>query len=84
MLVLALCALAASPELHRWLHPDADHADHECAITLFHHGVTQAAVGVALVVAPLLLFERLILVPAGLDLVAPRYRLSPGRAPPGC
>jgi hypothetical protein len=83
VLVLILGVLAASPQLHRWLHPDADHSDHECAVTLFHHGVTQAVVGVALAVMPLLLFVHLAFVPAGPDLIAPRYRLCPGRAPPG-
>ncbi len=84
VLLLTLCVLAASPQLHRWLHPDAEHSDHECAVTLFHHGVTQAVVGVALAVMPLLLVARVALVPAGPDLVAPHYRLIPGRAPPGC
>lgn len=83
-LVLALSVLAASPQLHEWLHPDADHSDHECAITLFHHGVTQAVVGVALVVMPLLPVARVAMAPAGPDLIAPRHRLCPGRAPPGC
>lgn len=83
VLVLTLSVLANSPQLHRWLHPDADHSDHECAITVFHHGVTQAMVGVALVVLPLLPIARMAMAPAEPDLVAPRYRLSPGRAPPG-
>lgn len=83
VLVLTLSVLTASPQLHRWLHPDSDQSDHECAVTLFHHGVTQAVVGVALAVVPLLLVARAALVPAGPDLVEPHYRLSPGRAPPG-
>jgi len=83
VLVLTLSVLATSPQLHRWLHPDADHSDHECAVTVFHHGVTQAVVGVALVVLPLLPIARMTMAPAEPDLVAPRYRLSPGRAPPG-
>jgi hypothetical protein len=29
-LILAVC-----PELHQWIHPDADHEDHDCAVTLF-------------------------------------------------
>jgi hypothetical protein len=27
--------LAVCPELHEWVHPDADHEDHDCAVTLF-------------------------------------------------
>jgi len=83
VLVLTLSVLAASPQLHEWLHPDAGQPEHECAITLFHHGVTQPVAGIVLAVMPLLLVARAALVPAGPDLVAPRYRLSPGRAPPG-
>jgi hypothetical protein len=33
-IVLVLSVFVASPQLHRWLHPDADQQDHECAITL--------------------------------------------------
>jgi hypothetical protein len=81
-LVLALSVLAASPSLHAWLHPDAGHADHACAVTLFLQGMTAPAAEVALVVLSLLLVARLIGLPAEPDLLAPRYRLSPGRAPP--
>ena len=31
-------ALAASPRLHHWIHPDADGDDHDCAVVLFLHG----------------------------------------------
>jgi hypothetical protein len=40
-LILALfwvLALAASPSLHELVHPDADHEDHDCAVTLFLSG----------------------------------------------
>ena len=59
-LVLALSVLAASPSLHAWLHPDAGHADHACAVTLFLQGMTAPAAEVALVVLSLLLVARLI------------------------
>lgn len=32
-LTLTLC-----PELHQRVHPDADHEDHDCAVTLFSNG----------------------------------------------
>ena len=80
--VLVLGVLAASPSLHAWLHPDADHADHACAVPLFLQGMTAPAAEVALVVLSLLLVARLIGRLAAPDLLAPRYRLSPGRAPP--
>jgi hypothetical protein len=30
--------LTVCPELHEWVHPDADHEDHDCAVTLFANG----------------------------------------------
>lgn len=36
--VLAVVAMASSPHLHEEAHEDADHADHECAVTLFASG----------------------------------------------
>ncbi len=36
--LLAVMALAASPRLHHWVHPDADDDDHDCAVVLFLHG----------------------------------------------
>jgi hypothetical protein len=31
-------SLAVCPALHEWVHPDADHQDHDCAVTLFSSG----------------------------------------------
>ena len=36
--LLIVVALAASPQLHRLLHQDADHSDHECAVTVMVSG----------------------------------------------
>jgi hypothetical protein len=48
VLVLLLNLLAASPSLHEWFHADANHADHQCAVTMFTHGqVDNASVAVA-------------------------------------
>lgn len=41
--LLAVLALAASPHLHHWVHPDADDDDHDCAVVLFMHGGGNAA-----------------------------------------
>jgi hypothetical protein len=30
--------LAVCPQIHEWIHPDADHQDHNCAVTLFSNG----------------------------------------------
>jgi hypothetical protein len=42
MFVLIAGASAWHP-LHEWLHPDAGHEDHECAVTLFHAGGVDSA-----------------------------------------
>jgi hypothetical protein len=36
--LLIIAALAASPHLHRLFHHDADHGDHECAVTVMISG----------------------------------------------
>ncbi len=81
-LVVLLVVFAASPALHEWLHPDADHADHECAITLFMHGVDAggAAVVAAATVWRVVASARCI--PPGPDLDRRSRWLPPGNAPP--
>ena len=81
-LVLLLTVLAASPELHAWLHGNAGEADHECVVTLYQHGVVSAAVEVALVVVLLVQRARVAAASAALYLAAPRYWLPPALAPP--
>ncbi len=36
--LLALLALAASPRLHHWVHPDEEDDDGDCSVVLFLHG----------------------------------------------
>jgi len=36
--LLAVVVLAALPRLHEAVHADAEHEDHQCAVTLYHHG----------------------------------------------
>jgi hypothetical protein len=81
-LVLLLTVLAASPELHAWLHGNAGEADHECVVTLYQHGVVSAAVDVTLVVVLLVQLALAAAAPAALDLGPPRYWLPPALAPP--
>jgi ABC-type Co2+ transport system permease subunit len=80
--VLMLAVLAASPAIHHWLHADADHADHECAITLYAQGVTTAVAGVALAVVVWRLLGESGSARIALFLSAPRFLHLPGRAPP--
>jgi len=80
--VLMLAVLAASPELHQLIHADAGHADHECAVTLFQHGVETASASLAAVAVMPILIGRAIAVPEALYLRASRHLLRLGRAPP--
>ncbi len=52
--LLAALALAASPRLHAWLHPDEVDDDGDCAVVLFLHGTTDAAAPMPVVVAALI------------------------------
>ena len=82
LLWLGLWALEVSPDLHHFLHKDAQDPNHECLITqLQHHSVIAGFVPVAVPTVPA----------DGKALVSPckfhpfvslDYRLSPGRAPP--
>jgi hypothetical protein len=44
--------LSASPELHQRVHPDANQADHSCAVTLIASGNYDHAVEPPLITAP--------------------------------
>jgi len=60
LLVVAIfwaLTLSVSPQLHEWVHPDADHDDHDCAVTLFlGGGLVHSPVLPSLVAGPLVLF----------------------------
>lgn len=82
LLLLTITCLAASPDAHRHLHDDADHADHECAIVLFAQGFA-LALGALLVSAPRLIgHASTLLARTELRLIAPRYLHQPERGPP--
>ncbi len=50
-LFLILQVFTSSETLHKLIHPDADSADHQCAITMFVHGqVNSVETGVAVIV----------------------------------
>jgi hypothetical protein len=51
--------LSVSPQLHELIHPDADHEDHDCAVTLFlGGGLFHSPLLPSLVAGPLVLFLR--------------------------
>lgn len=60
--LLIVLAMAVSPQLHEWIHHDADADDHECAVTLFMHGGCDAPAAAPVVpVLVELVYERLVL-----------------------
>jgi hypothetical protein len=49
--------LSFSPQLHEFIHPDAEHEDHDCAVTLFlGGGVVPASVLPNLIPGPIFTF----------------------------
>ena len=95
VLVLLLNVLAASPELHAWVHGPAvaaqhnghDHApvgdsDHECAVTLFASGVGLFLAFFLLFFARKVIRSRLSLPRDWLIVTRPHYWLVPSHAPP--
>jgi hypothetical protein len=57
--VLWALTLSVSPQLHELVHPDADHEDHDCAVTLFlGGGLLHSPVLPSLVAGPLCTFLR--------------------------
>lgn len=81
--VLLLGVLQFSPVAHKYVHSDADTAEHECAVTVFAHGVDGAVVELALAVVG----WRLVARTAGQCAVfvpRPAFSHLPGRAPPVC
>jgi len=55
--VLWALTLSVSPQLHELVHPDADHEDHDCAVTLFlGGGLVHPPLLPSLVAGPLVLF----------------------------
>ena len=62
--VLWALTLSVSPQLHELVHPDADHEDHDCAVTLFlGGGLVHSPLLPSLVAGPLVVFLRQTLSP---------------------
>jgi len=81
-LFLALQLVTSSEALHKLIHPDANSAEHQCAVTIFAHGQVNAAESlpplVAFVAALFFLLPPLqSAVFSSFD-----YRYSASRAPP--
>jgi hypothetical protein len=82
VLFLTLQLFASSESFHKLIHPDADSADHQCAITLFTHGQVNSSV----VALPTIVFVAALcfLLPLFQSAVISSfdYRFSASRAPP--
>jgi hypothetical protein len=79
--VLLQLSMAVCEPLHKFFHPDADEAGHECAVTMFAHGQVENSVVDVPVILP----------SSGIELtpqivfshfVSTVKDLPPGRAPP--
>jgi hypothetical protein len=82
LLWLGLFALTACPELHTFLHPDAQGAEHHCIVTsIQHHPMLTGFVPIAVPAAPMSCAE----LPSRAECqfaLSRDYRLFPSRAPP--
>lgn len=58
--VLVAGLMAASPNLHERLHKDADHADHECLVTLMSSGGMDQALTAPIVLLPTVVIGTLV------------------------
>jgi hypothetical protein len=78
----ALCALEASPALHRLLHNDALNPGHSCLVTQFQNHLLLS--GFVAAAAPLMPEASALLAACGDFQFRPShdYRLPPSRAPP--
>ena len=84
--ILWALTLTVCPELHEWVHPDADHKDHDCAVTLFSNG------GIHFAAIDLLDFGKpshrafvdVLHLRSQVLVSTQTERLIPGRGPPGC
>jgi len=80
-LFLLLLAMAHSWALHACVHPEADHADHHCAVTMLQQGqVDTTTVAVAVVVVPPMPVADVVTPATFFPIVD--FFLPPGRGPP--
>ena len=80
-LVLMLNVLVVAPGLHERLHKDANHSDHQCAITLFAHGQVDSVSGEVMVPVPEAVPTSISIFTVSLQKTL-AVVLPPGRAPP--
>jgi hypothetical protein len=78
---LLLQAMVAFPAFHAWIHHDANEAGHQCAVTLFTHGLASSSSTITELVGicPLVSTLR---APAAEDFFSLDLRFLPCRGPP--
>jgi hypothetical protein len=76
--------LTVCPELHEWVHPDADHQDHDCAVLLFaSSGIDFATIDLLEIGRPAhRAFVDVLRLRPQVLVSAQTERLIPGRGPP--
>jgi hypothetical protein len=82
LLVLLLATLAASPQLHNWLHHGAADDDDGCAVVLFSNGVALPLGQIALTPPTMEWQPALLPVASEIFLAPARYLRQPERGPP--
>jgi hypothetical protein len=82
LLVWVLGLLAASPKLHSQLHADAGHAQHTCAVTIFHQGVEDTGAALPQLVVAWRVVGDAAATPAVRILTEARGLLPPSCGPP--
>jgi hypothetical protein len=76
--------LTVCPELHEWVHPDADHEDHDCAVTLIASGgIDFAAMDLDVGKPGYWAFVDVLQLLSQVVVSVQTERLIPGRGPPG-
>lgn len=80
--MLAILALAASPELHHLVHSDSDRADHHCLVTLFAKGQISGPELLPVVAVVAIFLVCAVWLPDAKPRLAFEYRFAPSRAPP--
>jgi hypothetical protein len=79
---LAVCAIEVSPELHAFIHKDAQSPAHTCLVTqLQKHSIDSGFVP-AVTPAPSVGWNSLVMLGEVQRFASVDYRLSPSRAPP--
>ena len=79
---LGICALEVSPELHHFLHSDAQSPTHSCLVTQLQKHAILSGLGATIAIAAPAAWSPLAIQCQSALFASSDYRLSPSRAPP--